>query len=54
MGDPFSVDGMDEYQADILKQSTADGIQKKILDQRTQNVSGYNPNGFGESGNISL
>ena len=46
LGDPFFVDGMSEYQADILKQSTINEIRNKILDYQTQNVSVYDPEGL--------
>lgn len=46
LGDPLFVEGMDEYQADILKKPTIDRIRSKISDNRTQNVSAYDPQGI--------
>ncbi|KGO77704.1 Gamma-glutamyltranspeptidase [Penicillium italicum] len=45
-GDPLFVDGMAEYEKEILKQSTVDDIRSKISDVRTQNVSAYDPAGL--------
>ncbi|KAE8389768.1 gamma-glutamyltranspeptidase [Aspergillus alliaceus] len=46
LGDPFFLKGMDEYQEDMLKQSTIDQIRGKISDYHTQNVSVYDPKGI--------
>lgn len=46
MGDPSFVDGMTEYQQDMLKQSTIDEIRSKISDTHTLNVSAYDPSGI--------
>jgi gamma-glutamyltranspeptidase/glutathione hydrolase len=46
LGDPLFVDGMANYEEDILKQSTIDDIRSKISDARTQNVSVYDPAGL--------
>ncbi|CAI7585894.1 unnamed protein product [Penicillium glandicola] len=46
LGDPLFVDGMAEYQKDILEQATIDDIRSKISDVRTQNVSAYDPAGL--------
>ncbi|KAJ5553051.1 Gamma-glutamyltranspeptidase [Penicillium frequentans] len=46
MGDPLFVPGMAEYEEDILKQSTADGIRGKISDTHTLDVSAYDPTGI--------
>ncbi|GFG01929.1 gamma-glutamyltranspeptidase 1 [Aspergillus udagawae] len=45
-GDPLFVAGLDEYEEDMLKQSTIDEIRRKISDVRTQNVSAYDPQGI--------
>ncbi|KAI9037268.1 gamma-glutamyltransferase [Aspergillus affinis] len=46
LGDPLFLDGLDEYQKDMLKQSTIDEIRHKLSDLRTQNVSVYDPEGY--------
>ncbi|KAL4893284.1 gamma-glutamyltranspeptidase-domain-containing protein [Aspergillus ambiguus] len=46
LGDPAFVDGMDEYQEDILSRATVEDIRRRISDYRTQNVSAYDPDGF--------
>jgi gamma-glutamyltranspeptidase/glutathione hydrolase len=46
LGDPLFVDGMAEYQTEMLSQSTIDEIRSKISDVRTQNVSAYDPTGL--------
>lgn len=46
LGDPLFVDGMAEYQQDMLKQSTIDEIRSKISDLHTLNVSSYDPSGI--------
>ncbi|KAL1981493.1 hypothetical protein VTN96DRAFT_2522 [Rasamsonia emersonii] len=46
LGDPFFVDGMDEYQRDMLNDSTIRDIRRRISDFRTQNVSAYDPDGL--------
>ncbi|EAW19497.1 gamma-glutamyltransferase [Aspergillus fischeri NRRL 181] len=46
LGDPLFVAGLDEYEENMLKQSTIDEIRRKISDYRTQNVSAYNPQGI--------
>lgn len=46
MGDPLFVPGMAEYEKDLLKQSTVDGIRGKISDTRTLDVSAYDPAGI--------
>lgn len=43
LGDPDFDDGMQEYQAFMLRQSTVDIIRRRILDTQTHNVSEYNP-----------
>lgn len=47
MGDPDFVEGMDEYEANMLNASTAAYIRSKISDDKTFNVSHYNPSGAG-------
>ncbi|KAH1466015.1 hypothetical protein KXX58_005561 [Aspergillus fumigatus] len=46
LGDPLFVAGLDEFEENMLKQSTIDEIRRKISDYRTQNVSAYNPQGI--------
>lgn len=46
LGDPLFVKGMDEYQQNMLKQSTIDEIRGKISDTTTLNVSAYDPEGI--------
>lgn len=46
LGDPVFVKGLDEYEHDMLEDSTVRKIRKKISDLRTQNVSAYDPDGF--------
>jgi len=46
LGDPEFVDGMDEFQAQILNGSTIAAIRAKISDSHTLNVSAYDPSGF--------
>jgi hypothetical protein len=46
LGDPAFVEGMGEYQEDILKKVTVDDVRSRISDARTQNVSAYDPDGF--------
>ncbi|KAL4754260.1 hypothetical protein BDW72DRAFT_167088 [Aspergillus terricola var. indicus] len=46
LGDPGFVDGMSEYERDMISQQTADEIHSKISDLRTQNVSAYDPAGI--------
>ncbi|KAE8146225.1 gamma-glutamyltranspeptidase-domain-containing protein [Aspergillus avenaceus] len=46
LGDPSFVEGMDEYQKNMVKQSTIDEIRSKISDLHTQNVSVYDPSGI--------
>jgi gamma-glutamyltranspeptidase/glutathione hydrolase len=46
LGDPLFVAGLDEYEENMLKQSTIDEIRRKISDYRTQNVSAYDPEGI--------
>ncbi|RYP50076.1 hypothetical protein DL769_011003 [Monosporascus sp. CRB-8-3] len=46
LGDPSFVDGLAEYQTDMLSDEVATEIRSKISDYRTQNVSYYNPDGI--------
>ncbi|KAJ5577977.1 uncharacterized protein N7459_006941 [Penicillium hispanicum] len=46
LGDPLFVDGIYEYEQDMLKQNTIDEIRRKISDQHTLNVSAYDPGGI--------
>ncbi|PGG97595.1 gamma-glutamyltransferase [Polytolypa hystricis UAMH7299] len=46
LGDPLFVDGLDEYQKTMVSDATAKAIRGKISDNRTQNVSAYNPDGL--------
>jgi len=43
LGDPDFVEGVDEYEAEMLKASTAADIRGKISDCHTKNVSAYDP-----------
>lgn len=46
MGDPDFVEGMYEFQAEMLNSTTAALIRSKISDSHTLNVSAYDPSGF--------
>ncbi|KAH7062418.1 gamma-glutamyltransferase 1 [Macrophomina phaseolina] len=46
LGDPDFVEGMDEYQKQMLSANTTSLIRSKISDFHTQNVSAYNPDGI--------
>lgn len=46
LGDPFFVDGVSKYEADMLDQATINDIRSRISDLRTQNVSAYDPAGL--------
>lgn len=46
LGDPLFVDGMAQYEEDMLKQATINEIRSKISDQHTLNVSSYDPSGI--------
>lgn len=46
LGDPSFVDGMDQYQQDMLNETSIRTIRSKILDSRTQDVSVYDPDGL--------
>lgn len=46
LGDPDFLDGLYEFEADMLDATSAAAIRAKISDHHTQNVSAYDPNGF--------
>ncbi|KAK5142687.1 hypothetical protein LTR32_005028 [Rachicladosporium monterosium] len=46
LGDPFFVEGMTAYQADMLSETTAAAVRAKISPLHTLNVSAYDPSGF--------
>ncbi|KAL9025442.1 MAG: hypothetical protein Q9196_005735 [Gyalolechia fulgens] len=46
LGDPLFVTGLDEYQNNMLNETTAARRRSKISDLRTLNVSDYNPTGL--------
>lgn len=46
MGDPSFVEGMNEYQDNLLQEKTAAEIRSKIWDNSTQPVEAYNPDGI--------
>ena len=41
------MEGMDEYQQDILAEETISMVRAKISDDRTLNASEYDPQGLG-------
>ncbi|KAL9010282.1 MAG: hypothetical protein Q9173_004771, partial [Seirophora scorigena] len=45
-GDSDFLPGFNAFEASILDDSYAASIRSRILDERTQNVSAYDPNGF--------
>ncbi|CAF9929340.1 MAG: hypothetical protein HETSPECPRED_007348 [Heterodermia speciosa] len=46
LGDPLFVPGLDEYQAEMLNETTAIRIRSEISDFHTQDVSAYSPTGL--------
>lgn len=46
MGDPDFVSGMEEYEANMLNDTTAASLRAKISPLHTLNVSAYDPSGF--------
>ncbi|TKA70288.1 hypothetical protein B0A55_06739 [Friedmanniomyces simplex] len=46
LGDPYFVESMTEYQADMLNETTAAAVRAKISPLHTLNVSAYDPSGF--------
>ena len=46
LGDPNFLKGISEYESEMLNETTAAGKRSKISDQRTLNVSDYDPLGY--------
>ena len=46
LGDPDFLDGIYEFESDMLDIASTAAIRAKISDHHTQNVSAYDPNGF--------
>ncbi|KAF2209868.1 hypothetical protein CERZMDRAFT_113613 [Cercospora zeae-maydis SCOH1-5] len=46
LGDPLFVEGLDQYQDDMLSEETASAVRAKISPLQTFNVSYYDPAGF--------
>ncbi|KAI4150156.1 MAG: hypothetical protein L6R39_002330 [Caloplaca ligustica] len=46
LGDPLFVPGLDEYQKEMLNDTTAARVRSKISDIQTLNVSAYDPTGL--------
>lgn len=46
LGDPLFVPGLDEYQAEMLNETTAERVRSEISDFHTQSVSAYSPTGL--------
>ena len=46
LGDPLFVEGLDEYQAEMLNETTAIRVRSEISDFHTLNVSEYSPTGL--------
>lgn len=46
LGDPYFVPGLDQYQEEMLNETTASLNMAKISDQHTLNMSMYNPEGY--------
>ncbi|KAL9136996.1 MAG: hypothetical protein Q9175_001801 [Cornicularia normoerica] len=46
LGDPLFVPGLDEYQQEMLNETTAERVRSKISDFHTLNVSAYDPTGL--------
>jgi gamma-glutamyltranspeptidase/glutathione hydrolase len=46
LGDPAFVAGMDRYQDTMIADDTAEEIRRRILDDFTQPVQVYNPDGL--------
>jgi gamma-glutamyltranspeptidase / glutathione hydrolase len=46
LGDPLFVKGMDAYEQQMLSDETAKEIRGRISDQRTLNLSAYDPSGI--------
>ena len=46
LGDPAFVDGMDQYQQEMLDEEKSATTRGKISDSHTLNISAYDPSGF--------
>ena len=46
LGDPLYLEGIDEYQDQMLSEATASEVRSKISDSKTYDVSYYNPAGL--------
>ena len=46
LGDPSFVPGLDQYQAEMLYEATAEAVRARIEPYHTLNVSAYDPDGF--------
>jgi gamma-glutamyltranspeptidase/glutathione hydrolase len=46
LGDPAFFNYMDDFEAAMLKPTTAEEIRRRILDDRTQDVKAYDPKGY--------
>lgn len=46
LGDPYFVEGLDEYQASMISNATGAAVRARISDYHTQNTSAYDPDGF--------
>lgn len=46
LGDPLFVPGLDEYQSEMLNETTAARVRSRISDFHTLNVSDYDPTGL--------
>lgn len=47
LGDPDFFSYMEGFEAEMLRPKTVEGIRKRILDDRTRNVTEYSPKGKG-------
>lgn len=46
LGDPSFVPGLDEYQQEMLNETTAERVRSRISNFHTLNVSAYDPTGL--------
>jgi gamma-glutamyltranspeptidase/glutathione hydrolase len=46
LGDPLFVPGLDQYEADMISETTASDVRAKINPLHTLNTSAYDPSGF--------
>ncbi|MCJ1427149.1 hypothetical protein MMC29_005052 [Sticta canariensis] len=46
LGDPLFVKGLDEYQQEMINETTAEGIRSRLSDSHTLAVADYDPKGF--------